>query len=717
MRSSFSRLVIALALLCLAPFAATTHAQDTGKSSELQFLADTTAVEPGKPFYVGFKIKLEEHFHLFWRFPGSVGEIFRVVSWNLPPGWKADPVNFPLPTAGTSGEQPFIGYEWEVMLPVKITPPKDLKGGPVEIGASVKWQVCDPKSCIPGSETVKLKLPVGAGQPANADLFRQWLAQLPQTGEPPTKAVTFSFVDKKLTVRISGLPKDTEAEFFPILPRRYTGTLDAKAVTSETAADGTRVVTYPFESDMDWSGLLVTKSADGVRKGWYINDPPELTVEQPDAAPSRSSAPVAAVADDGQTWDPFDEVAALLKNDKEPGGNLWVLLLNGFLGGLLLNIMPCVLPVISLKIFGFVEQAGQSRERIFKLGLAFCGGVFAFFMGLAVLVLGLASANKTLGWGAQFSNPIGLTIMVGVMFLFGLSLLGVFEITLGGGTNSKLSELSGKKGHGGAFVHGFFTTLLGTSCTAPLVGPVLGTAINQPGIRIFALFGAIALGLSLPYFLLTWQPAWMRFLPKPGAWMVRFKQLMGFVMIIFCVWLLGSLPSKPMVVAVSYFLITLGVAAWLYGTYHQSWWPIPVTLALIAFGWWFFVQDEVKLPPAQNSGLVVAVRKGLSEGRPVFVDFTADWCFNCKAYEKAVLRTEAVQKALKDKNVQFVVGDYTHEAPDIAAALKKMNRVGVPSYILFRRRAGVLKADDFWIYDGGATAAPLLAELAKLPGH
>jgi DsbC/DsbD-like thiol-disulfide interchange protein/thiol-disulfide isomerase/thioredoxin len=671
--------------------------------TQLALLADTAAVEGGKPFYLGFHFKIIEKWHTYWRFPGSAGFPLTVAEWRLPPGWKAEAIEFPLPVmAHDTYGQTFFAYEHEVLFPVKITPPAKLTAGDTKLGVKVKWQVCE-QTCIPGNADLEITLPGGPAKPANEALFKEWLGQLPQTSEPPTKDVKFDFTDKKLTVRIAGLPKEVTAEFFPIPPPEFTGTFEIEQKpTIETAPDGTRIARFPFDSEIGWSGLLVTKASDGVRKGWYIGDPPEIQVERPASADTS----VAAV-DDGDTWDPFDDVAKGEAGQKQQSGGLWLLLLNGFLGGLLLNLMPCVLPVISLKIFGFVKQASESRERIFQLGLAFCAGVFAFFLLLALLVLGLSRFNQSLGWGAQFSNPIVLTVMIGIMFLFGLSLLGVFEVTLGGGTSSKLSELSGKEGRGGAFIHGFFTTLLGTSCTAPLVAPVLGAAINQPGPVIFALFGSVATGLALPYFLLTWKPAWMRFLPKPGTWMVRFKQILGFVMIAFAVWLMGSFPSSAMVVSVGYFLLVLAVAAWLYGAYHDRWWPTVTGIALIAAGWWFFIHGTVQRPPAQSSGLVSNVRAALKEGRPVFVDFTADWCLNCKTYEKLVLDTQPIQDAFKAKNVHFVKADYTAQPPDIEAALKKMGRVGVPAYILFRKRG------DYWIADG-LTTGTLLEELNKL---
>ncbi len=690
------RQFLAAILLTLPAFAQ--QGPDGAQLTVRAFVADTTAVEAGRPFHAAFHFKIADKWHMYWRHPGGVGTPLNVTEWKLPPGWKVEEVGFPLPILARNNEyeQNFYAYEHEVAFPVKITPPEKLAGGEVTLAAKIEWQVCE-ATCIAGTAEMKLTLPVGPAKPANAPLFTKWLAELPQTGEPPTKDIAFEFKNKVLTVRASGLPPDTKAEFFAIPPAGYSGGLDfGPAPKSETSADGSRVFTFRWDQDIEWSGLLVVTGADGKRKGWYIGDvPPVLAKGKP--------AAVEAAADDGETWDPFAELSA----GKPAGESLWALLIQGFLGGLLLNLMPCVLPVISLKIFGFVQQAGESKERVFKLGLAFCAGVFAFFLALALLVLGLASANKSLGWGAQFSNPVALTVMVAILFLFGLSLLGVFEITLGG-ASSKLSELSGKEGAGGAFVHGFFTTLLGTSCTAPFIGPVLGTAINQPGGRIFALFASIATGLSLPYFLLTWKPAWMKFLPKPGTWMVRFKQLLGFVMLAFTVWLIGSLPTPAMIVSVAAFLLVLAFGAWIFGTYHGSRWPLPVTLLLAGGGWLAFIHGTVEKPANQgSSGLHSAVRKGLKDNRPVFVDFTADWCLNCKAFEKLVINTEPIQAAFKKKNVLFVKADYTAEPPDITAALKKLNRVGVPVYVLFRKRG------DAWIADG-LTQGGLLQELEKL---
>jgi thiol:disulfide interchange protein len=302
-------------------------------------------------------------------------------------------------------------------------------------------------------------------------------------------------------------------------------------------------------------------------------------------------------------------------------------LLFAFLGGLILNIMPCVLPVITIKIYGFINQAGQSRGRILRLGLAYCAGVFAWFFGLASLIIVFG-----LNWSFQFQSKAFVLAMLVICLLFGLNLLGVFEFMLPGRFNTRLVELTSKEGYAGAFVHGLFATLLGSACTAPLLGPAVGFALAQPPPVVFAVFAAIATGMALPYFLLTLNPAWLRYLPRPGMWMVRVKQVMG--------------------------LLVLATAAW--------------------FGFILFHQLTAK-PDAFPQKLEAA----LKSGRIVFVDFTAEWCINCKVNEKAVLHSEAVQRAFRENNVDFLKADWTNGNPEITRLLKQFGRAGVPLYVIY----------------------------------
>jgi thiol:disulfide interchange protein DsbD len=251
------------------------------------------------------------------------------------------------------------------------------------------------------------------------------------------------------------------------------------------------------------------------------------------------------------------------------------------------------------------------------------------------------------------------------------------------------------------------------------VGPVIGAAITRPGPQVFAMFAAIATGLSLPYFLLTWQPAWMKFLPKPGTWMVRFKQVLGFVMLALVVWLLDSFPTPRVVVLACSFLLVLGFACWLLGSYHEKRWALPAALLIAAAGWFAFVHGRmagaapVAATETEADGLawepfsLARIRQALEEKKPVFVDFTAKWCLNCKVYEATVINTAPIIAAMKAKGVVTIKADYTQQPPDIEAALRKTGRAGVPVYVLFRKRG------DAWVADG-LTQAGLLEQLNKL---
>lgn len=302
-------------------------------------------------------------------------------------------------------------------------------------------------------------------------------------------------------------------------------------------------------------------------------------------------------------------------------------LIFAFFGGLILNVMPCVLPVITLKIYGFIQQSGQSRRRILQLGLAYCAGVFVWFLGLAALIVLFG-----LNWSFQFQSKFFVLSMLVICLIFGLNLLGLFELLLPSHLNTKLVALTAKEGLPGAFVHGLFTTLLGSACTAPLLGPAIGFALAQPPPVVFSVFAVIATGMALPYFLLTLNPAWLKYLPRPGIWMLRVKQVMG--------------------------LLVLATALW--------------------FGFILFHQLTAKPDHFQQT-----LETALKTEHIVFVDFTAEWCINCKVNEKTVLNSAAVRQALKEKKVELIKADWTNGNPEITQLLKQFGRAGVPLYVIY----------------------------------
>jgi thiol:disulfide interchange protein DsbD len=636
-------------------------------------VAERTAVAAGQPFTVGVRLKFAPGWHTYWQFSGDSGAPVKI-EWTLPPGFTAGPIQWPLPVSHKDdGDLVTFIYEGEVLLLTEIVPPSTLPAGDVKLAAAVSWLVCE-LTCVPGNGEVSLTLPAGDPQPANAALFDRWRAQLPKTtGAPFTATWDFS-KPTEVGVRIAGLAADVKAEFFPLPPPDVR---PGPPKPGAIAADGARTFTLPLEEPAPtagWRGVVAVTKLDGTREGWEITGAPA------GAPPSPGGSPASA----GGAHSPAS-------------GSLLPKLLLAFLGGLIMNVMPCVLPVIALKIFGFVGQAGQQPGRVFKLGLAFTAGVFAFFLLLAAAVANLKGAFN---WGYQFQNPFLLAGLVALVFVFALNLLGVFEIVLGGGATSKMSELARQEGYGGAFLHGLFTTLLGTSCTAPFLSTSLGFAVTQSTPVIFLLFLAISAGMSLPYLLLTARPAWLRYLPKPGAWMERARQIMGFIMMAVAVWLLGVLGESrgaETVGAMAWFLFVLAIASWLLGAWHgsKSAWLVAVVLAVA--GYYGLLHGRLSAAPAPSAAAASeeggiawqpfseeAVAAARAAGQPVFVDFTAKWCLNCKVYERAVLGNDAVIAKLREKGVTTFKADWTNGDPTIGAALKRFGRVGVPLYLLYR---------------------------------
>ena len=629
-------------------------------------IADTSAVEAGIPFTVGIRFKLEEGWHLYWRFPGDSGAAPQV-EWQLPPGFEAGPVQWPLPHLLRAEGDLFTNvYEQELLLPVEIRPPNPLPAAPIVLKAKLKWYVCK-ETCLPGAEEVSLELDAGKASAANGELFSLWKSRLPRLGSAPFESA-WKRTPQGWRVTVKGTGIDEKTELFPIPPSglsaEHPELLDAKSgeVTFKVQAPEAALSTE------GWRGLVVLNGVDGTRTGWEVPKTSSASVAQSESASAHPSLPEGGLA-----------------------GVLWA----AFLGGLLLNLMPCVLPVIALKILGFTQQAGQEPKRVFRLGLSFCAGVFAFFLGLAGAVIGLKTAGSGLNWGFQFQNPWILTGLVSSVFVFGLNLIGVFEITLSGGTNAALSSLAGKQGHWGAFMHGAFTTLLGTSCTAPYLGVTLGFAMSQPAPMVVAIFLTIAAGMSLPYVLLTSNPTLLRFLPKPGLWMERLKQLMGFVMLAVAAWLLGVLGNARGLDAISgacAFLLVLGFCCWLLGILRNRSLALFLVLFLAAGGFFLFLYEPLRRTPA-------SVRAANSEGwepfsperllaeraagRPVFVDFTADWCVNCKVNERVALSRPEVLAAFERRGVVKLKADWTSDDPVVTAELKKFGRASVPFYLLY----------------------------------
>ncbi|MEP7248544.1 MAG: protein-disulfide reductase DsbD domain-containing protein [Spartobacteria bacterium] len=659
-----------LTIVLLCPTAAQSQKFDGRELVTAQLVSETATIVPGQPFTAGLLLKMEPGWHTYWQFPGDAG-IPTEIKWQLPSGWKAGPIQWPIPfKLSEPGDIQIYGYHDEVLLLMELTPPDKISESSVKLAGAADWLVCE-KICIPGSANVALELPVG-GQttPANQELFKKFRARLPRA-LPESAQSAFSWErqpnELRLTLADKSLAQNAAVDFFP-LPEPPTITGHPRR---EKNSGGAVVFVIPLEEApkdlQSLHGLLVA------------GDHAFLLGESTPAGAVSAEAPAPKKAADG-----------LLK-----------LLLFGFIGGFILNLMPCVLPVISLKIFGFIQHAGDSRGRIFGNGLAFTAGIFAWFIGLAALMIGLKSAGHEITWAFQFTNPYFVVAMSAVVLVFALNLFGVFEINLPAAANSGLLGWSTREGYAGSFFQGVFATVLATPCTAPYLGTALGFAFAQSAGIILLMFLAIAAGMSAPYLLLSAQPAWLRFVPKPGPWMVRVKQFMGFLLLatlLFLLWVLGVARGPDATIWVAAFLLALSVGCWMFGSFST---PVAsgarrvlvlvlILLLVLGSGFYFIGQKfrATKTVTSLTSGGWVVfsperVQTELAQGRSVFIDFTAAWCITCKFNEASVLESAAVKSAFERYGIVKMKADWTNADPVITKTLKQFGRVGVPLYVLY----------------------------------
>jgi thiol:disulfide interchange protein DsbD len=370
--------------------------------------------------------------------------------------------------------------------------------------------------------------------------------------------------------------------------------------------------------------------------------------------------------------------------------------------------MPCVLPVIALKILGFVGQAKDEPRQVRQLGFIYALGVLVSFLVLAGLVIGVKAAGHQAGWGMQFGNPKFLVLLTVLVTLVALNLFGLFEVNPGGRVLGAAGTLASKHGAAGAFFNGVLATVLATPCTAPFLGAALGFAFTQTAGLIVLMFTIVGLGLAAPYVILSWQPAWLKFLPKPGAWMERFKIAMGFPMLATAMWLFSLIPLHygRRTLWLGLFLVILALAAWIYGEFFQRGRAhrglgLAAALALLAGGFLYTVEGQLRWrsPEADTvqAGSLkespdgidwqrwspAALAQARAQGRPVFVDFTADWCLTCQVNKKTSIEISSVSAKLKEINAVALLGDYTHFPENISADLNRFNRAGVPLVLVY----------------------------------
>ena len=559
----------------------------------------------------------------------------------------------------------------------EITPPASLPPGPVKLVADANWLVCE-KICIPGSAAVQLELPTGGSATgANAELFARYRRALPQpwpADDVATATWTREGSQLQLRVKSSVLANHPVVEFHPLPPN------DQIVVGHPTTVREVDGVTFRIPIETEDAKL---SSLGGVVVFGQTADGPDRNAWQLGTVPGTSVAPAVETRVAGESVVQF--------------------LLFGFLGGFILNLMPCVLPVISLKIFGFIQHAGHDRRRIFRSGLAFVAGIFVWFIALALLLIGIKAAGGEIGWAVQFTNPYFVLAMSVIVLVFALNLFGVFEIMLPQSANRGVMAWTAGEGNAASFFQGVFATILGTSCTAPVLGTAVGFALTQSSAIILLMFLAIAAGMSAPYLLLSAKPAWVKLLPKPGAWMERVKQLMGFPMLatlVFLLYVLGEQRGLAAVIWTLCFLLVVSIACWMKGVFIT-----PLTsagrravvlvlmLALVLGSGAYFVgvkfaatKVETAVDKAEGDWIAFTPERletELSRGSAVFIDFTAAWCVTCKFNEATVLESDAVREAFQRRGIVKIKADWTNADPAITKILKQFGRPGVPLYVLY----------------------------------
>lgn len=621
-----------------------------------QLVADTQHIEPGQKFRLGVLYTMVPKWHIYWKYAGDAG-IPTQIDWQLPPGFQAGPVQWPLPTREQEpGGLEVFDYNNEVLLFTEVQAPQQLPSGPIELAAKSNWLVCE-RECVPGDAQLSLKLNDGGQGPANQDIFSKYSASIPKTGAPPAGySVSMKPSGSQMVVEFAGVPQGSRLDFFPVPPENV-------------------VLNHGKQA-----GNSVVLSVDG------------------GAALDRLKG-VAVVESNGKT-DAFDV-------ELQPGGQaaanasgasadlVGVLQAVAFalIGGLILNVMPCVLPVISLKIFGFVSEAGERPDKAFKLALVFSAGILGCFAVLAAIVTFFRAIGAQVGWGFQFQDYRFVLAIACLVFAFALNLFGVFELTVSARATGGLAKLAAGGGYGGAFFQGAFATILATPCTAPFLGTASAFAFTQPAWATFLIFFSIGIGMALPYLLLAIQPKWLRYLPKPGEWMVRLKQLLGFLLLatlLWLSWIVGQLRGVDGMVELGGLLLTIGLLAWIKGSF---WTPVSsgrsralaamsmVAVLVVAVASYLFVTAPSGLPWQAFSQQ--SLDKALQSGRPVFVDFTADWCITCKANERFALDTPAVRQAFAQNQVVVLRADWTHGDAEITQILKEHGRAGVPMYLFY----------------------------------
>jgi thiol:disulfide interchange protein/DsbC/DsbD-like thiol-disulfide interchange protein len=653
---------------------------------EAELIARHTAIVPGQPIEAALRLKIIDHWHTYWVNPGDSG-LPTKLAWTLPSGFTASPIEWPHPKKLPLGPLTNFGYEGEVLHLVTLQTPVGLKAGEnVTLSAKADWLVCA-DVCIPEEGVVSLTLPVSVGplvaDKLNASAFSSARAALPQTAAGWKTNATVGSKDLKILITPpAGESFDAkEISFYPL-------------ETEVIANAGKQVLTRVSE------GLMLTmpladaanrelKSLDGVLVtdgGWgKTHTGKAIAISAP-----ITYSPVTNPSTGAPTQAKIPETPL-------PALSLLSAVLFALLGGLVLNLMPCVFPVLGIKVMGFVENAHGDARLLRKQGIAFFVGVLVSFMVLVGVMLGLRAAGESIGWGFQLQEPLFVAALAVLFFVMALNLSGVFEVGTRLQSAAGNAELNAQKNPtSGAFASGVLATLVATPCMAPGLGASVGFTLNQSVPVALVVFAAMAIGLAMPVVLLSFFPALLRRLPKPGAWMETFKQFMAFPLyatVVWLAWVLGAQTGNDGIAKLLIGLTLVAMAAWAYGRWQfKKPMMAAVAASIVALLGAGAVWSGASTPPvalsvqADTEWIPFSPEK-IAElraaGKGVFVDFTATWCITCQVNKRVALNQASVIKRFGELNIVRMKADWTLKDPVITAALAEFGRNGVPLYVFY----------------------------------
>jgi thiol:disulfide interchange protein DsbD len=701
-----------------------------------RLVSEVRSAGPGQVFSVALVLDIRDGWHTYWRNPGDSGQATKI-TWELPPGFKAGEIEWTTPHRFELPPLVNYGYAKQAVHLVEVTAPATLPAGSdALLRAKASWLVCA-DLCIPENAELQLRLSAtaapGAVDPDAAALFALARSELPA----PSPATSARIDGDRFVIKLAAdwgttLGQIQSLSFFPYddglieyaAPQTLTRGKDAlelaiklgyqppaggpvRGLLLVTQADGDRSTTVPLE-------IAATLAA---RAGAAAAPHPQFAPLPSGAAPARAPAGAGAGADDM---------------------GLGALLLFAILGGLVLNLMPCVFPVLSIKAIGLVEQAKKHPAAVRAKGLMFAAGVISSMLVLAAALLALRAGGEEIGWGFQLQSPLFVTLMAYLLLAVGLNLSGVFEV--GGGLAGIGDGLTQGDSYHAAFFTGVLTTLVATPCTAPFMAAAVGAALTQSPFIALCIFTALGFGLALPYLLLSFAPVLRRALPKPGAWMDTLKQIFAFPMYASAAWLLWVLAQQTAVFGLGAALagaILIGLAAWAYQkskTSAQTGRIIAVATACAAIGVAIALpvrvaRTETAAPAAAaaaaqagapreadgwepyNAGRLASLQ---AAGKPVLVNFTASWCLTCLVNERTAFSDTAVQEIFRDKGITLMKGDWTNRDPQITKALAAFHRAGVPLYVVYNAKPG---ATDPEVLPQILSAGVVRDALAALPNH